>query len=190
MEVDSVKNIEKFIQNFLWKSIFISLLFLILGIVLVIDPNMSVFGIAYVVGVVLIINGISYMIESNVKLLFYDPLLVGIISLIFGIIVIVNPDIFTVMIPIVLGIWFIIYGVIKYKFSLVLNEIGENGWAVSLLGALITMFSGILLMVFPKVGAVTLVFMIGVLLIVYSISDIINFFIIKKRVNDIVKYFK
>ena len=45
-------------------------------------------------------------------------------------------------------------------------------------------------MVFPKVGAVTLVFMIGVLLIVYSISDIINFFIIKKRVNDIVKYFK
>lgn len=185
-----MKNIDRVIQGFLWKGILVSILFFILGLVLLINPALSVLVIAYTIGIILIINGISYLLESSSKVLFYDPMLIGIMSLILGVVIIIKPDIFTIMIPVMLGIWFVIYGIIKYKFSVILSEVKANGWGMTLASSLFTICSGVILMIFPRIGIASLVFMMGVLLIVYSISDIINFFIVKKRVNDIANYFK
>ena len=180
---------EKYINRALWKNIFISILFLIWGFLLAMFPSTSSMAIAYSIGFILIINGISHLFNSSRRIIFYDPILIGITSLIFGIIILINPDIFNTIVPILLGIWLVIIGIIKYKFAIIIKDVGENDWVVVVITAILTIIAGIMLIIWPKIVAISIVFVMGLLIIVYSLSDIVNFFIIKKRVKEIAKYF-
>ena len=56
--------------------------------------------------------------------------------------------------------------------------------------SLVSVFCGVLLMMFPNLGAVSITFLVGAILIVYSLDDIINYTVIRKRVGDIAKALK
>lgn len=185
-----MEKLERYIKNYLWKNIFVSILFLILGSVLVFSPSMSSMVIAYVVGMILIANGIASLLYISPKMVLYDSTIVGIISLILGIVILINPDIFTTIIPILLGIWFIIVGVIKYRLSIIFNEIGIKGWGATVATSILIIFSGIFLILCPKIGNISLVVTLGTFIIVYSLSNIVDFFITKRKVKEIAKYFK
>ena len=184
-----MEKIEKYIKNYLWKNIFVSMLFLVLGILLVFSPSMSSIIIAYVIAMILIANGIASLLYISPKMMFFDSTLTGIISLILGIVILISPDVFTIIIPILLGIWFIIVGIIKYRLSIILNEIGIKGWGATVATAILIIFSGIFLILCPRIGNISLVVALGTLLIIYSLSNIADFFILKKKVKDLAKYF-
>ena len=181
---------EKAIKGFLLKNIFISILFLLFGIVLIMFPNMSTMALAYSAGILLIANGVGSLISKERKTLIYDPVIIGVISLIFGIVIFINPDVFNTIVPVLLGIWFIILGIIKYEIANILNEIGENGWGGVVATALLTIVAGFLLILCPKIGANVLIIFMGTLIMLYSISDIINYILIRNKVSKLAKYFK
>lgn len=189
IEKDKTGKIEKYFKNYLWKNIFVSMLFLFLGVLLVFNPSMSAMIIAYVIGIILIANGIASMLYISPKMTFYDSTLIGIISLILGIVILISPDVFTTIIPVLLGIWFIIVGVIKYRLSIILNELGIKGWGATVATAILIIFSGIFLILCPKIGSISLVVALGTFIILYSLSNIADFFILKKKVKDLAKYF-
>ena len=80
---------EKYINRALWKNIFISILFLIWGFLLAMFPSTSSMAIAYSIGFILIINGILHLFNSSRRIIFYDPIIIGITSLIFVIIILI-----------------------------------------------------------------------------------------------------
>ena len=119
-----------------------------------------------------------------------DTLINGCLSILFGIILLMYPNIFQVMVPIILGIYFIFSGIFKMRLSLVLKYIDNSSWILTLLMTILSIIAGFILIINPTTSSIALTLFAGITLIIYSISDIIDMFLFKKNINDLIKGFK
>lgn len=182
-----VKSMNKYINL----SIVLSCLFALIGILLIVWPKASLDTFSYMIGSFLLLYGIFNLIDSftiNPALCFFQ-MTSSILSILFGIVIFLNPDIFESILPIVLGIFFIINGAFKTRLSLVIKDI-DNNYIISLFTSILMMICGILLIINPNVTAVMITTMLGIVVIVYSVSDVIDMLIFKSRVKEISKYFE
>ena len=103
--VSMIKKINEYINL----SIILSVLFMIVGILLIVWPKASLDTFAYVIGTIMIIYGIYSFIDSfsiNPALCLFQ-MTNSILSFLLGICVFLNPSIFESILPIALGIFFV-----------------------------------------------------------------------------------
>ena len=72
----------------------------------------------------------------------------------------------------------------------VLKKYGVSSWLWAIILSILTIICGVLLIINPNIGALMFTTILGMLFIVYSISDIIDLIIFKKNANTIAKIFK
>ena len=178
----------KKLNNIISVSMIGSLIVAMLGLIIVIFPNVSMSIISYTLAFSFIILGLFLVIKFNNNVIL-DFLSIGIIDIVLGIILIIYPKTLETIIPIILGIWMIISSIFKIKLAVVLKNVNNNVWLVILLLNVLIIFCGIGLVINPEVGALTITTMIGFLMIVYSVSDLADCFIIKNHIKAIIKYF-
>lgn len=180
----------KFFNKYLNLSIIISVISILFGLVIVIWPNISLDVIAYIIACFLIVYGSYNFIESFTinPLICLLQMTTSILSMMMGIIIFLNPDVFEKIIPIVLGITFIISGFFKTRISFVIKNV-DSSWYFTLGASILMIICGFVLIINPKISALMLTTIIGTLLIIYSISGIIDTIIFKKKIKDITKYF-
>ncbi len=175
------------------EAIGISIIFLLLGIIFLIFPNISIKIVAYLIAIILIGSGIylTYLeIYTKSFLLPIDTLLNGILSILFGIIILIYPDIFKIMIPIILGTYFILDSIFKLKLVILLKRIDNKSWIVTLLLTILSIICGIILILNPIDSSIALALFAGITLIIYSLSGIIDMILFKKNIHDLTKVFK
>lgn len=164
-----------------------SILFLILGILLINNPEQIVQAISYIIGGILIIMGIFRIISyftSKDAYVFYDfNLIYGSLCAILGIIVMVCGKSIASFFGIIIGIWIILSGISRINLSFKIKDAGVNYWFVSLLISILILVAGIYIIFVPGTILVTL----GFILIIYSIMDIIGNIIYMVNMN---KFFK
>lgn len=170
-------------------SILLTAVYALTGIVLVVFPSTSISVISYIVSISLIVVGIMFIVKNHNYDFLVDFLSIGIVLTILGIILLVYPKTLETFIPIVVGIEIIVNSIFKIRLSMLLKEF-TNDWLISFLLNILMIFCGVALIINPEVGALTITTFVGILLIVYSVSDLIEFIIFKRNVNDLVKYFK
>lgn len=157
----------------------------VLGALLVIFPNLSLTVITAIVAALLILVGV-YLIVKNVSefnLIYFTSL--GILLVLLGIVTILRPEIIQTLIPILVGIYLIIDALYKIKMSLILKDAKYRYWWVVLVFTIITIMCGCLMIVYPQVGATAIMTFIGIILIVSSVSNLVELFIFKGNVNTI-----
>ncbi len=184
-----LKKLNKYI-NF---SIVISALLMVLGIVIFVYPNFSLKVFSYGISLVLILFGIYLIVIDNKSKgfsLLVDFSLFGITLLLLGIVLLIYPSTLAVLIPIFLGMWFITNGIIKLKFTSLLADVSDYSWILSLIMSILSIVCGILFIINPLDGAEVIVSFVGILLFVYSLSDIVDMCIFKKNINVIKKNIK
>ena len=184
-----LKKLNKYI-NF---SIVISALLMVLGIVIFLYPNISLKVFSYGISLVLILFGIYLIVIDNKSRgfsLLVDFSLFGITLLLLGIVLLIYPSTLAVLIPIFLGMWFITNGIIKLKFTSLLASVSDYSWILSLIMSILSIVCGILFIINPLDGAEVIVSFVGILLFVYSLSDIVDMCIFKKNINVIKKNIK
>ena len=168
-------------------SILSSLVFLLLGILLVVNPDAMVQAVSYVIGVLLIAIGIVKVISyftSKDDYLFYDyRLIYGALCIILGILVTVSGNAIASFFRIIIGIWIILSGIARLDLSVRLKGADTGYWILSLLLSILILVAGVYLMFAPGTILVTL----GVILIAYSIMDIIESIIFMCNMNKLLK---
>ena len=155
-------------------SIIFSIIFIAIGIFLLLKPETAINIICYVLGVLLILWGVVSMIqffsdktsESYLSISF----IFGAFVFIFGLIILIKPEIIASIIPLLLGIWMLINGVTKLSYSLTINKLSNA--TVSIVGSIFIIILGVLLIFNPFAGAKSLVQIIGISFIVYSVIDL------------------
>lgn len=174
-------------------SIGISCLFMILGIVMILFPKTSLNVLSISISLLLILNGI-YLIILEIKMrdrwMPVDTLLVGILAILFGIIMFIYPEMLQVIIPVVLGTWFILTSIFKIRLALFLRNIENTPWVLTLVMSILSILCGAILIIDPITSSITITLFSGIMIIIYSISDIIDMIVFKKHINSLVKYFK
>ncbi|MDO4394640.1 MAG: DUF308 domain-containing protein [Mycoplasmatota bacterium] len=178
----------KKINNFINSSILVSVLFILLGLGMILFPNISLTVVAYSIAIMFIVLGIYFCVIDY--RFFLDTLVVGILTLVLGILLLVNPSWLSNLIPMVMGVWFIVDSILKIRISLTCKEYDDVPWVMLLILSIISLICGILFILHPLITSNIVMTLLGVIIVVYAISDIADMIVAKKYINEIAKGIK
>lgn len=174
-----------FLKKSGWTDILVSVVFAVIAIFMITKSDAVVKIISYVLGGIFIIMGIVKIIDYFASKGKYDlynyDLIYGIIAIIIGLVTIFCSSLIESMFRIVIAIWIIYSGLVRLSLSLKLHTAKINAWSVSLILSIIMIIGGIY-MLFQS-GA--LVLTIGIIMLVYSIIDLIESAIFIKYVDKL-----
>ena len=183
----------KKLNSFINSSICISIMFIIIGIIMVIMPKMSLEILGVILSVILMINGIILMI-TDIKLknnfIPIDMLPASMLSILLGIMMLIYPNTLSIIIPLMLGTWFIMTSIFKIRLTLYLSKIKNTPWILLMLISILSIVCGFILILNPIDSSVAITLFIGIVIIVYAISDITNMIVLKRNIKNLTKYFK
>lgn len=180
-----MENIEKIFKKTGWASILTSVVFAILGLILAFYPDTTLKVISCILGIIFIAIGIFKLVNyflAKGKYDFYNyDLIFGLMAVVIGIVTIIFKDTIESIFRIIIGVWIIYSSLIRISASFKLKTMKLDAWMYSLILALLMLACGL----FITFKAGSIVIAIGVVMIVYSIIDIIEDVIFMKNVKDI-----
>ncbi len=180
-----MKELKKQISKLWWDSIFTSLIFLIVGIMLILKPTEIITMISMVVGIGIMIAGIFAFVkyfkikEKNFRFDF----IYGVICIVSGILLVLNPEAVASVLPLVLGIWMVIHSMMKIEYILTLSKNHDISFWITTILTVLTLASGILFIFNPFKGAAILTQILGSIITFYALMDVINAFVLRKSVK-------
>lgn len=183
---------ENIMKNFLKSSIITSIVLMILGILLIFQSETTIMIISYIVGGILVAAGALALVRyiKNAK----EPrlnneldIMYGIITIIFGFIIIQNYQAVASVIPIVLGIGIIISSAAKLNYAFQLKANKNNLWKTTMIISIISTIFGVILLFNSFKAAMGIMKVIGILIVIYAVLDLISTIAIKSSVTKIHK---
>ena len=176
---------EKFLKKAGWTSVITSLIFAIIGLVMIYNPETTMIFISTILGIFFIVVGvikvINYFISKGNSTLFTNDIAWGLIAVIIGLVTIVYSSTIESIFRIMIGVWIIYSGLTRFGLSFRLKNINDKLWAIVLCLAVLMIVGGLYVTFYPGALIVTL----GVIILVYAIMDLIESFIFMKNVKDI-----
>lgn len=151
-----------------WSMLFAGVLFVILGIVCWVWPNLALATVAMILGVGFLVAGVANIVDYALGHgIFSIWLLVnGIFDVILGLIFVLNPLVSAWALTWIAGIVIIVSGIMQLVSCWRLRHDMVPAWWLSLLTGLVTIILGILMMAVPA----TLSVWISIFAIVYGVG--------------------
>ncbi len=181
------------IKNSFNTSLALSILFVIIGLFLFIKPDATISIISCLVGVFLILIGIiniyKYFVSESKINVFSFSLSYGVLLVIAGLFVIIDTSIFASLFNVILGVWIVFNSVTKFQYGLVLKKAKNKDYTYTFLVSFLMFLWGITLFINPFKNALSITQIIGVFIIIYAVLDIMDNFIIRKNIDDIINEF-
>ena len=177
------------LNKYLNSGIILTIVFLLVGSILIVKPDISFNIISYFIGASLVVSGIYlFIIDSKTNNIFINVFLYAILLTLIGILIILNPITLKVILPIFLGLWFLISGIFKIRLDIYMKD--EPYFILSLITNIITVICGVILLINPVESVSAITISLGIIIVVSSISSLIDIIIFKKNINSVVKYLK
>ena len=166
-------------------SIIESIIFAILGIILIINPEQTIKVISYILGGGLIIIGlyriITYIKEKGKNDLFNYQLIYGVMIIVIGLIAIIYSSTIGTIFRLVIGLWIIYSSVVRASSALKLKTANSNIWIYTLIIAIAMLICGL----YVVLNEGTIIVTIGILMVIYAVMDVIENAIFIKHVSDL-----
>ena len=177
-----------------WGAIIISLLLCVLGIFFIAEPDSSIGLFGTFAGASMIVFGVikivGYLSKDLYRLAFQYDLAFGLLMIIVGIMVIMEPDNVLDTICIAIGIASLMDGLIKIQISIDAKAFGIPRWWLILAMALLNAVIGILLIFRPSASARIMVIFLGISLLANGILNLVTMLltvkIIKNQYPDVI----
>lgn len=179
--------LEKVLKKTGLSSLLISIIFAILGIVLIKNPDETVKFISYILGITFMMVGLYKIIiylRSKDKFDFYNyDMTFGIIAMILGVVTIVYSKQIGALFRILIGLWIVYSSIIRIDLAYKLKLANLNVWIYSLILAIAMLLCGMFIIFNSGVIIMT----IGIVILVYSVLDIAENLIFLKNVSNLSK---
>lgn len=172
------------VKKTIWPSLISSGVILVLGLLLFFKSSVTLMGISYIFGGLIIAIGVlaivRFISNNHSDISNQLNIVYGIICIISGIFFIEKPEIIGSIIPVVMGIGIIISSSLKIQQSFNLKSLNSSYFFWSFVTALLSLICGVVLLFNPFKGAVIITKVIGIFLVIYAILDICNTIVLKK----------
>ena len=173
-------------EKLMWTEVCISLAIIIIGVLCLLNPEISVKAVGVLFGLGVIAFGV-FNIHCYRKVreipLFRFHLVYGIVAIILGVITVLNPFLFSQVITIFIGLWIIYLALIKIDLALRLKILSERSWLLLLTTAALEFFMSILILINPFSNLV-ITQVVGTYLILCGVLNISNIVLAKNRAYD------
>lgn len=172
------------VKKTIWPSLISSGVILVLGLLLFFKSSVTLMGISYIFGGLIIAIGVlaivRFISNNHSDISNQLNIVYGIICIISGIFFIEKPEIIGSIIPVVMGIGIIISSSLKIQQSFNIKSLNSSYFFWSFVTALLSLICGVVLLFNPFKGAVIITKVIGIFLVMYAILDICNTIVLKK----------
>ena len=176
---------EKFLKKAGWTSVITFLIFALIGLIMIYNPETTMIFISTILGIFFIVVGlikvINYFISRGNSTLFTNDIAWGLIAIIIGLVTMVYSSTIESIFRIMIGVWIIYSGFTRFSLSFRLKNVNDRLWAIVLTLAVLMIVGGLYVTFYPGALIVTL----GVIIFVYAIMDLIQSFIFMKNMKDI-----
>jgi uncharacterized membrane protein HdeD (DUF308 family) len=166
-----------------WLTIGVGILSVIAGVVVILKPSNSLATIAVVVGIFAVIDGIIALVRaisgSSAGRGFL--VLIGIVSLVIGVVLIRHPSKSVSAIALVIGIWLIAMGAIRLVVAF--EASGGRGWLLFV--AIVELIAGIVIVAEPHIGVTALAVILGIGLILNGLALAAAGFVLHRARSDL-----
>ena len=172
-------------------SIITSIILAVLGILLIVATEATIISISYIIGGILILLGffglVDYIRKIDTETKTSVDLVYGIVTVILGVLIVMNPKAIASIINYVLGIIIVISSAVKLNYAIQLKGNNNSLWKSTIIFSLITTICGLILIFKPFTGAIVATKIIGAIVLIYAILNIISTLTIRKEVLNLHK---
>ena len=180
-------------EKFILGSIVLNILFLIFGIIIFMNVNITVQMVGVITGIYFIIFGLFAIVEFLSKRevpIFKYKIFGGILTILLGFFIMFNPFKIIKIVTFALGIYLIIVSICKLLESFNLKKYGYDGWLIMLVTSFLLLIFGVFIAVNPLDASMDIIQVTAIFIILSSILEICNLIMIYSKTKDIVKLFK
>ncbi len=157
-----------------WINLVVSVLFIIIGIILVKDPEQVLQIVSYVAGIAFLVLGIikivKYLKDKSNSNEIYGDIVFGMIAIIMGLIIMFCTSAIEAIFRIIIGVWIVFTGITRFELVKRLKDANSKEWIVSLVLAIIMIACGLYMIFTPG----TVVAIIGIVIIAYAVINLIQ----------------
>ncbi len=165
------------LKKWKWSHLILTILVMLLGICLIIWPDISASVLCNVVGTILLVAGalrILCYFQRGISFLWHRyELPLGILDALLGIYFFSHPTNILLLLPVVVGIVIIVDSVFKLQMSLELRAMEVQRWWLMLVLAILSIVVAIFLIRNPFEGTMTLMIYLGISLVIDSIQSLV-----------------
>ena len=170
-------------------AISLSILSCVVGLIMIINPSLSIKTIGIIISIYIILHGIVLIvldIKSTKYFIPFDGMMTGILSIILGILLLGKPNVISTIFAITIGVWIVLSSINTIKMSIVFKE-DDVPWVLLLILGIIDLSAGVIVIFNPFEASISMIVFAGVMIMLHSIINIVDLFIIKKDVRKIEK---
>lgn len=168
-------------------SIIMSIIELVVGILLLINPVGFTTGIIMTLGIILTVMGFGkicgYFGTSSYEAVDSSNLAKGVLSVLFGMFCVFKHNWLIATFPvmtILYGVLILIGGVYKLQKAVDMLRVRQRYWYIALIGAILTLIFAVLILTNPFVSTTVLWMFIGTSLIVEAVMDVVTYIFAKR----------
>lgn len=181
--------IKDYIKKYEGCSIIVSILMICLSLFLMFKPLESLELFTVIFAIIILLSGLGYLISyftiSKESRLFSIDLLLGLATIISGIMLLVyKKDVINVF-PIILGIWIIISNLFKLQLSINLSLFLDNAYLGLVLITILMIVFGLLLIINPFASFMTITVTAGTLLLITEVINLIESIYVIIKLNKV-----
>ncbi len=172
-----------------WMPLIKGIILVILSILVFMNPEGAILGLALYIGIallfagfVLVISAISY--SSQIKGWGWR-LAEGLLDIFVGFILLYNPGLTTLVMSFMIGFWFVFYGITSLTDSFSLKDLGVPNWWIGLVWGILAIIFGFWIIFRPFAGVITIVVLLGTFFMIAGIFNLVFAFILKGLKKEI-----
>jgi len=172
-----------------WRNVlFTGILSILFGVVTLLWPGVTLTSLIWIFAIAVIAQGISVIhgswVARGVDRNWWVILLLGIVYVVAGIICFANPGLTAVYLVILMGVSWLITGVLEIYAAISLRkQIANEGWLA--LSGVISIMAGLYVVLRPGAGALALLWLIGAFSIAFGIMLIMLALKAKNWASDV-----
>ena len=186
-----MEKLEKKMNKWLNAATGSTIMLVVLGAIFVAWPGLIVDIFRTALGVILIAVGvglIAFDLSKRSNLSAFGGSVVGVVSLVLGILVFATPSILYI-IPKIIGVILLLVGCFKLRLTLGMKNANTNVLIVSIVTNVITFLSGLILLLWTGEALEAAIAILGVILIVEGISSFVDVMVLRNNVKDFKRAF-
>ncbi|MFI5139031.1 MAG: HdeD family acid-resistance protein [Sphingobacteriales bacterium] len=186
METTSFKAVHNIVDHW-WLILLSGLLLIGMGVWVILLPVPSYIALSFTFSFIVLAAGLFEIVFSIVNYRVLNSwgwtLTGGIIDLIIGLFLLLNPGVTMVVLPLIFGFWILFRGIIAVGNAINIRRYGFSDWGWLLITGLIIIILASLIFVDPGFGAATMVVLIEIAFIFAGIFRIV-FSLMLRKFND------
>ena len=170
------------VTSFWWLFVLFGVVTLGVGVFFVVSPHETLSTFTVIAGIFLLVDGVLALIASIVNKGDGRGLLalIGVLSVLAGLVLIKKPFDTLVVFTLIVGVWFVAAGIVRFVVALASPE-ARGGNIVT---AILDLIAGVVILSWPDLGLATLAVIIGIVLILRGVFFIGAGWQLRKLADD------